>query len=419
MTTEEKTPLGLFEGFGVELEYMIVDQETLSVRAITDKLLQDAAGGKIVSDIDHESISWSNELALHVVELKTNGPAPTLSGLADEFHREVKQIETLLQKHNARLMPTAMHPWMDPHTEFALWPHDYGSVYAAYDRIFDCHGHGWANLQSMHINLPFADDDEFGRLHAAIRLVLPLLPALAASSPIVEGKKTEWLDTRLEVYRTNAKRIPSLIGRVIPEPVYTEADYDEQIFQPMYRDIAPNDPEGLLQDEFLNSRGAIARFSRNAIEIRLIDVQECPKADLAICALVVEVLKRLTNEKWQPLKTQQAYETAPLETIFLSAIRDGQHSIINNPEYLAAFGLKPSSHCTLGDIWRHLLYVCQKSPTFGNEHTEALGIILTEGTLAGRILKATTGDFTRPNLMKVYGELCDCLSKNRLFSAKE
>lgn len=416
MTAQKKPPLRLFEGFGVELEYMIVDQKSLSVRAITDKLLQDAAGGEIVSDIDRERISWSNELALHVVELKTNGPASSLSGLAEDFHKQVKEIESLLQKHNARLMPTAMHPWMDPHAEFKLWPHEYGSIYAAYDRIFDCHGHGWANLQSMHINLPFADDAEFGRLHAAIRLVLPILPALAASSPIVEGKKTEWLDTRLEVYRTNARRIPSLIGRVIPEPVYTEKDYDVQIFQPMYRDIAPSDPEGLLQDEFLNSRGAIARFSRNAIEIRLIDLQECPRADLAICAFVVEVLKLLTSETWQPLKAQQAFETSPLEAIFLSAIRDAQHSAVKNPEYLAFFGFK-TGECTLGDLWRHLFeIVCKASPEFRDEHASAVEHILTQGTLADRILKSANSDFSRQKLKAVYETLCECLSENRLFS---
>ncbi|HAL85576.1 MAG TPA: hypothetical protein DCM31_01010, partial [Deferribacteraceae bacterium] len=37
----------------------------------------------------------------------------------------------------------------------------------------------------------------------------------------------------------------------------------------MYRDIAPYDPECILQEEWLNSRGAIARFDRKAIEIRL------------------------------------------------------------------------------------------------------------------------------------------------------
>jgi gamma-glutamyl:cysteine ligase YbdK (ATP-grasp superfamily) len=191
---QTKRPLHLFEGFGVELEYMIVDRDTLNVRPIADRLLADAAG-EIVSDVEFDRIAWSNELALHVIELKTNGPTASLAGLAEEFHQQVGQIDSLLSNHNARLMPTAMHPWMDPHTEFELWPHEHSSIYAAYNRIFDCHGHGWANLQSMHINLPFADDAEFGRLHAAIRLLLPILPALAASSPIVEGQKTEWLDT--------------------------------------------------------------------------------------------------------------------------------------------------------------------------------------------------------------------------------
>ncbi len=317
-------------------------------------------------------------------------------------------------------MPTGMHPWMDPKTEFQLWPHEYSSIYAAYNRIFDCQGHGWANLQSVHLNLPFADEEEFGRLHAAIRLLLPILPALAASSPIVEGQATEWLDTRLEVYRTNARRIPSIIGRVIPEPVYTHADYNEKIFQPMYRDIAASDPEGLLQHEFLNSRGAIARFERNAIEIRVLDVQECPKADLAICSFIVEVLKLLTQEHWTPLAIQQAWEVDPLEALFLAAIRDGQRAAINDPDYLALFGLEDTGSCTIRHLWRHLLnIVCQESPAFQNEHAKTINHIITEGTLAARILKSIEEDFSRPRLMEVYRELCECLRENRLFSAAE
>ena len=50
------------------------------------------------------------------------------------------------------------------------------------------------------------------------------------------------------------------------------------------------------RDEWLNARGAIARFGRGTIEIRVLDVQECPQADLAICAAVVEVLQALVAE---------------------------------------------------------------------------------------------------------------------------
>ena len=113
----------------------------------------------------------------------------------------------------ARLMPTGMHPWMNPRAETVLWPDDGSSIYESYDRLFDCRSHGWSNLQSMHINLPFADDEQFARLHAATRLVLPLLPALAASSPVVDGKPTGLMDYRLEAYRTNQARMPSITGR--------------------------------------------------------------------------------------------------------------------------------------------------------------------------------------------------------------
>ena len=137
------------------------------------------------------------------------------------------------------------------------------------------------NLQSAHLNLPFANDEEFGRLHAAVRLVLPALPALAASSPLQDGRLTDFADTRLEIYRHNARRLPIVSGRVIPEPVFTRAEYERAARQPL-RAIAPLDPDGILQEEWLNARGAIARFDRGAIEIRVLDVQEHPAADLAI-----------------------------------------------------------------------------------------------------------------------------------------
>ena len=71
----------------------------------------------------------------------------------------------------------------------------------------------------MHINLPFADDAEFTRLHAAIRAVLPIIPALSAASPFEQGSATGWMDTRLRYYRDNQREIPEISGQVIPEAV--------------------------------------------------------------------------------------------------------------------------------------------------------------------------------------------------------
>src|SRR5678809_520166 len=90
---------------------------------------------------------------------------------------------------------------MNPERETRLWPHEDNEIYEAFDRVFGCTGHGWSNLQCTHLNLPFAGDAEFARLHAAIRLVLPIIPALAASSPILDSRLTGLMDTRLHCYR--------------------------------------------------------------------------------------------------------------------------------------------------------------------------------------------------------------------------
>ena len=76
--------LGLFEAYGVELEYMIVANGSLNVLPICDRLIE-AECGRIESEIERGSIAWSNELVLHVVELKTAAPSPTLLGLHQQF----------------------------------------------------------------------------------------------------------------------------------------------------------------------------------------------------------------------------------------------------------------------------------------------------------------------------------------------
>ncbi|UUO07076.1 glutamate-cysteine ligase family protein [Blastopirellula sp. J2-11] len=400
-------PLHLFDAYGVELEYMIVDAQSFDVRPIADLLLEKAAG-EIISEVELGELAWSNELALHVIELKTNGPAASLDPLTDYFQRHVTQANEYLSSLGARLLPTAMHPWMDPHT-VQLWPHDYNPIYQAYNRIFDCRGHGWANLQSVHLNLPFCGDDEFGRLHAAIRLIMPLLPALAASSPICDGKPSGFLDTRMEVYRTNSQRIPSLTAAIVPEPIYTEGDYQREIFEKMYADIQPHDPEGMLRYPFLNARGAIARFDRGAIEIRVLDIQECPAADLAILQAIVATLKALVSEKWTSFTEQQLVATMPLSQLFLETIRTADVTPITDGELLRQFGWYDRHRPTVAELWRHILLELGQNPT----EESPLDVILTDGPLARRILQKAGHNLSQ--LKMVYGELAECLSQGFMF----
>lgn len=408
--------LHLWQGYGIELEYMIVDRDSLAVRPISDQLLKDIVG-EISSDYESGEAAWSNELVLHVIEFKTNGPAKALDELPALFQQQVSHANRVLAKHNAMLLGTGMHPFFDPATETKIWPHDYNIVYETYNRIFDCRGHGWSNLQSTHLNLPFADDVEFGRLHAAIRYILPILPALAASTPVADGKLAPALDFRLVNYAGNSARIPSATGEVIPEPIYDKDSYYKQILQKIWDDTAPFDPDGNLQGEFANARGAIARFDRMAIEIRLLDIQECPEADIAIVALITAALKALERETWRPMAELKQARTHELAQILRHVMVGGETTVIHDRHYLQGLGIDASS-ATAGEVWSHLLEAAMppKDPA-RMRWGHALEVILKQGTLATRLRKALGDAPDRARMVGVYAQLAKSLQQGRLFEA--
>ena len=401
----------LFDVFGVELEYMIVNRDTLAVMPITDQLIA-AKLGEIASDVENGSIAWSNELTAHVIEIKTNGPVKSFKGLAADFHANILEINELLAPFNAMLLPTAAHPFMNPFTETVLWQHDNNEVYALYNRIFDCRGHGWSNLQSMHLNLPFANDEEFGRLHAAIRFLLPIIPGLTASSPMLDGQLTASLDARMKTYSTNQAKLPQLMGALIPEAVFTEGDYKKVIFEPIKNAIKPFDEEEIMDEHFLNSRGAIARFDRGAIEIRVMDLQECPAADVALAAFVSEVLKHLSLPNYISENNLMAWHHSDLRSIFDDVVDLAEKTVIHNKGYLAALAMSSES-ATVQDIWKHLFNLVSSS--IDAEHYEILNSVIKNGSLSTRISAQLKTNKNHENVVFVYRQLAACLHSNQLF----
>ena len=404
----------LFQGYGIELEYMLVDRDTLKIRPLTDELLKHELG-EYGSDFENGIITWSNELVLHVVELKSTKPEHDFPTLEKKFSENVNRINSILSEWNAMLMPTAAHPFMDPLRETKIWPHENNEVYAVYNKIFDCRGHGWSNLQSTHLNLPFYDDEEFAKLHAAIRLVLPILPALCASSPILDGKVTGSLDTRLKYYKSNQAKIPSITGKVIPEAVFSKRNYLNTIYEKIKADIAPYDPEEELNAIWVNSRGAIPRFDRGSIEIRLMDIQECPAADMAALTLVIETIKAIAGNLFISLEAQMKWKTEGLAQILDQTTRDAQLAVLDNAEYLGLFSY-PSNKALASELWQHIWQRLLKEGNPALErYQQELSVIIKEGTLAHRIVQAVGKDQSNENIANVYRKLSDCLSKNKMF----
>lgn len=414
--TGNASVLHLFEGYGIELEYMIVHRDSLDIFSVSDEVLRAAAGG-YVNELDGGEIGWSNEFVLHVMELRNIHPTPSIVSLEPLFRQEITRLNKLLAPLRGMLMPGSMHPWMDPEKEARFWPHENRVIYETYDRIFNCRRHGWANIQSMQLNLPFNGDDEFGRLLTAIRLVLPLIPALAASSPFQDGRYTGHLDTRLLRYRDNQRLIPSIAGMIIPELIYSQANYSKNILEAMYDDITPHDHEGILRHEWLNSRGAIPRFDRSAIEIRLPDIQEAVGADLAVASVIAATVRNLIAERWSPSKEQRARDTLWLSSILDDMSKSAEETLIREEGYLKLFGF-PSAAATARELWMHL-----SDEGIAAGHIEDLQVIdtikriLEAGPLARRLLSVAGNTPSRATLQEIYRELCDCLAEGRLFHA--
>ena len=393
--------LSLFKGYGIEIEYMLVERQTLKVSPVCDKVITSLAG-ETVNEFEMGPVAISNELANHVIELKTNGPADSLENLAEDFHTATLKIESTAQNFGATLLGTGMHPTMIPANDTQLWPHGQSEIYSAYDAIFGCKGHGWSNLQSVHINLPFANDEEFFLLHNAIRAILPLIPALSASTPVCESKFAANKDQRLKIYSENQKIVPQITGVVIPESIHNAAEYEQVIFEPMYAQMRKKFNADHLCHEWLNSRGAIARFDRNAIEIRVIDTQESAKANLSVVKAVVNAVQFFSKPEFASLA--ETLDQQLLVETFWNCVQFGSQCVTNT----LTEKLMPDaqSQKSAQDFWQFFLPADEKFSE----------VYLRQGTLAERIVaNYPERETSKEQIITIYRQLNNCLFSNSVF----
>jgi len=178
----------------------------------------------------------------------------------------------------------------------------------------------------------------------------------------------------------------------------------------MYDDIAPHDPDEVLHDEYLNARGAIARFGRGSIEIRVIDIQECPAADLAVLQAAAALIRALVEEHWCSLAVQQSVPVEPLAELFNVAVTNAEETNLSHPVLLQVYGF-PSEPITLRRLWNQIDNRLQ--PDMEPEVRAAFNHILEHGPLARRIRRRLPDPLTPEALRNVAAELCDCLDRGR------
>ncbi len=417
MTSPPAPRYRLFEVVGLELEYPVVNGR-LEPQCLVEPSFR-WFHGRPTSDIEFDNVGFSNELAAHVFEIKTVAPVRTLDRAERQLVAGLRRFSAGLQERfGARLLPTGMHPFMRPEAT-ALWPRAGQRIYRTYDRLFGIRGHGWLNVQASHVNLSFGTEEETVAMHNAIACLLPYLPALAASSPIYEGRLGPNVDNRLAFYRTNQRRIPRITGDVIPEFVGSFRDYRRSILRPIYRDLDGIPGGHVIRHEWVNSRGAIVRFMRRAIEIRVLDVQECVHADVAIAVFVRGVLR------WMVERIRSGSLPLPAHRVLVAdfgrTVRHGSRARIAAPHLLPPRG--PARRRTARHVLGELLE--RAEPHVARSERPYLDLVadrVRRGNLSERIAMAVrrraprAGAKQRGVIAGVYEELAGCLETNETWT---
>jgi gamma-glutamyl:cysteine ligase YbdK (ATP-grasp superfamily) len=388
------------EVIGPEHELSIVTDE-LKVLPIADHVIKDYCG-KIMNFVELPDFTFGKEMQLHVMELKANVPFASPKIFEETMQTGITTLSGFLKrKYGANLLGTGMHPLLKLN-ETRIWPHRHKKIYQEYGRIFNLRQHGWLNIQSFHLNLPYQKETDGVLMHNLLANLCPYLPAVSASSPIYEGILRPDVDNRLNFYKINQREVRSVSGDVVPEYISSLHQYKEEVIGGYSRDLAKAGASStLLFKEWVNSRGVIFRFDRCALEVRVMDEQECIKADVALSCFVRACLRGLLDTKPELL------EHEALVSDFNAVLKGGLSALVVHPH-----------GPTARDVCRYLYGLAWANAT--SEEKQYLPRVQTRienGNLSDlirqNVTKAAQHSDCTDAIVKVYSNLIKCLVTNQ------
>jgi len=366
---------------------------------VADKIIKDYCG-RIINFVELPSFTFGKELQLHVMEVKANSPFKSPVQFEATMQNAVSTLNQIIRRHGANLLGTGMHPLLQL-KDTGIWPHYHKKIYQEFGKIFNLNQHGWLNIQSFHLNLPYQKEADGIQIHNQLANLSTYLPAIAASSPIYEGKTGPDIDNRLQFYKINQKEIPHITGEIIPDYVISFSQYKHDVIERYSQDLAnAGASKTLLHREWVNSRGVIFRFDRCALEVRVMDEQECVKSDVALSCFVRAALRGLIA---------LGAELLPHDLLikdFNKVVKDGLNAQVLNPRGKTArqvcqYYLKLALEYAEEDEKKYL-WIIKKRLNNGN-----LSEIIRDRVLN----RAGKTDFHEA-VINVYSTLIKCLSDN-------
>jgi carboxylate-amine ligase len=255
---------------GVEEEFSILHPETLDLVPRFDELRSAAEDDRLLAE------SITGELIASEIEIISGIGSDLGDALARQRERRGR-LFALAEARGAALGATGTHPWADYREQPIIDTEHYRRVEEGLKYV------AWRNNTfSLHVHLGVRDLDRAVRICDRLRPVLPLLLAISANSPYLDGCDTGLHSARTQSFTKSFPRcgIPDAFGSWRAYRSYIE-------FLIRTRSIV----------EFTQVWWSVRpHFSFGTVEVRICDAQATAQESDALVALMTACIAQATRD---------------------------------------------------------------------------------------------------------------------------
>jgi glutamate---cysteine ligase / carboxylate-amine ligase len=255
---------------GVEEEFSILDPQTLELLPRYEQLREAAQNDPIL----HEHIT--GELISSEIEI--------ISGAGNDLHEALerqrerrRRLFAFAESHGVALGATGTHPWADYREQPIIDTEHYRRVEEGLKYV------AWRNNTfSLHVHLGVRDIDRAVRACDRLRGVLPLLLAISANSPYLDGRDTGLHSARTQSFTKSFPRcgVPDAFGgwRAYREYIELLTRTSSIVeFTQVWWSVRPH-------------------FSFGTVEVRICDAQATAQESDALAALMVACIAQAVRD---------------------------------------------------------------------------------------------------------------------------
>jgi len=255
---------------GLEEEFSILDCHTLDLTPRFEELRDAGAADELLRE------AITGELISSEIEI--------ISGVGEDLHDAIvrqrerrRRLFALASSHDVALGATGTHPWADYRKQPIIDTEHYRRVEAGLKYV------AWRNNTfSLHVHVGIRGIDRAVRVCDRLREVLPLLLAISANSPFLDGRDSGLHSARTQSFTRNFPRcgIPDVFGGWSAYRDYIDFLYRTRSiveFTQVWWSIRPH-------------------FSFGTVEVRICDAQATAQESEALAALMVACVAQAARD---------------------------------------------------------------------------------------------------------------------------